>query len=536
MGLSLTAPATLLLFIHFPTRGLHRSVEIESDSFFDAQDPYESDQEDDYGPVLLSPPPAATVSTPGSRPRGLPRRKNPESPVNNNQHASKKQQDVVLAGMKTADYSLLLETLAAALRDVSQDSFDESLEFDDDEDDEEEDDDDFESDAEDSNAREGNSVKLPQDIPLPPSPTLAPKGPTSKNINKTIFSNLDALVSLILPDWRAAGESSNETDEGDHDTEEDDSSCKCECKEPPTPCHITKLPTETLTRILSMARQQLDSNACECGSTSCPSAKPHYQRHFLSLRLLSKSLLPATTAAAMAVVRIRSRGQIHALLSTIKTASPERAAELSTAVKHLEIKVPALSPPFMQNNSPNSPPYLGSRPSRNRSSAFPWLQTPESPVASTSSSEDKEQTETVSPSDQTIGPLVKACPSLAVFDLSVSRSGSYSYTSWSMLSDFLETGLQPALSGTLKSIPTQSEPTSSCLFLAAPALKTLIFKQCVDFGELEQILLDCKTITELRLEGGVDNLDNRDDVIEEQHQCRLNSFCMLCSANVVFDC
>lgn len=44
------------------------------------------------------------------------------------------------------------------------------------------------------------------------------------------------------------------------------------------------------------------------------------------------------------------------------------------------------------------------------------------------------------------------------------------------------------------------------LSAAAPSLRSLTLRQVVDFGEIEAILLGCKTLEELRFEGGIDNL------------------------------
>ena len=41
---------------------------------------------------------------------------------------------------------------------------------------------------------------------------------------------------------------------------------------------------------------------------------------------------------------------------------------------------------------------------------------------------------------------------------------------------------------------------------AAPSLRSLTLRQVVDYGEIEAILLGCKTLEELRFEGGIDNL------------------------------
>ena len=54
-------------------------------------------------------------------------------------------------------------------------------------------------------------------------------------------------------------------------------------------------------------------------------------------------------------------------------------------------------------------------------------------------------------------------------------------------------------------------------------MRFLALRQCIDFGELESILLGCPTIEHLRLDAGVDNLDGQDEVIATPHRCRLRS-------------
>ena len=58
----------------------------------------------------------------------------------------------------------------------------------------------------------------------------------------------------------------------------------------------------------------------------------------------------------------------------------------------------------------------------------------------------------------------------------------------------------------------------------SPVLKSLSLRQCLDFGELEAVLLSCTTLEYLRLENGVDNLDGLDDVIARPHEARLKEF------------
>jgi hypothetical protein len=58
----------------------------------------------------------------------------------------------------------------------------------------------------------------------------------------------------------------------------------------------------------------------------------------------------------------------------------------------------------------------------------------------------------------------------------------------------------------------------------ATCLKELVLKQTIDLGELETILLGCRTLEILRCDGGIDNLDGRDDPLEEPHSCHLKSF------------
>lgn len=57
----------------------------------------------------------------------------------------------------------------------------------------------------------------------------------------------------------------------------------------------------------------------------------------------------------------------------------------------------------------------------------------------------------------------------------------------------------------------------------APALRYLGLRQCIDYGELESILVGCPTLEHLRLDAGVDNLDGQDEVLATPHQCRLRS-------------
>lgn len=399
-----------------------------------------------------------------------------------NATASASDAQTVLAGMKTADYSMLIETLASALRDA--DTQQHKLErYQDERDYYSEDEQDQCDDVEDI-AGDEDCLKAPQDIPLPPSPMLAPKdaGTTAGQVNKAILDSLSSLIALIKPldasqqssaDKVSADSSDRKDGEGDVDgsagdkanTSTNGNGKSGDEDTPSGPCHMEKLPQETLTRIFKMARSQEDATACECGSISCPSGRVSYQQRFLKLRLLSKKLSPAATAASFSLVRIRTRPQIASLVSTLSLPPSKeqdeeqktRTAQLAECIKHVEIKVPALTLPYITSGNDTRSLLSPHRSSRSRSSAFPWLQTPDSPTVSASSSatslastakgEGSENESGPPPSEQPIGPLVRLCPSLFTFDLSVSRSSSYSYSSWSLLSDFLESGLQPALSG-----------------------------------------------------------------------------------------
>ena len=54
-------------------------------------------------------------------------------------------------------------------------------------------------------------------------------------------------------------------------------------------------------------------------------------------------------------------------------------------------------------------------------------------------------------------------------------------------------------------------------------MRFLALRQCIDFGELESILLGCPTIEHLRCDAGIDNLDGQDEVVATPHRCRLRS-------------
>lgn len=430
--------------------GLHHSVEHELQNQEADQDPDSSEEDeddrDDYNP--------SPASAPLSYRNTSLRRKSQagDAAVSQRQRHTLESQNVFLSGLRTTDYSVLIETLASALQDVTTLSSSEDRYVD--IDDEETDDD------EDLKSSCANVLQEPQDIPLPPSPILKSKSrPTAQSIDKAVFTNLKSLVDLIKIDQRSSDEDSNADDDSDAGSEKSVPPTSSSTSQGPPastagpPCQITKLPTETLTRIFTLARRQLDASACECGSSGCAAGKIYNQKHALQLRLLCKALLPATTAAAFSVVRIRSRPQIASLMSTLSNTKSECSQHIASCIKHIELKVPALSLPFMSSSSGSAPSYLGSRSSRHRSSAFPWLQTPDAPGNSTSESStaDREdpQHASPSPSEQPIEPLIRLTPALSVFDLSISRSNSFSYSAWSILSDFLEAGLQPALSGEL---------------------------------------------------------------------------------------
>lgn len=57
------------------------------------------------------------------------------------------------------------------------------------------------------------------------------------------------------------------------------------------------------------------------------------------------------------------------------------------------------------------------------------------------------------------------------------------------------------------------------------ALRSLTLRQVIDFSEVEVLLPCLPKLKELRLEGGLDNLDGRGDVTADiRHQCRLEAF------------
>lgn len=125
---------------------------------------------------------------------------------------------------------------------------------------------------------------------------------------------------------------------------------------------------------------------------------------------------------------------------------------------------------------PGGHPYLGHpRHGSRRAAAFPWLSPTEKRLSPAQDADD-----------QLVASLIDLCPALAKLELNVAKPG-FSYASWAYGADFLEQGLERALG-------------------AAPSLRALTLRACIDFCELEAVLMSCSTIEVLRLEGGVDNL------------------------------
>lgn len=251
--------------------------------------------------------------------------------------------------------------------------------------------------------------------------------------------------------------------------------------EPPKPTRLSsligQLPSETLQRILKDARLASEEMACDCGGLSCPQSKSAIQRWSLSMMLVCKAWKESAMAASYQFTRLRSRLQMSSLLTAM-----ENNADISQHVTNIDIKMPALS---IGGNQSNSHAYLGSRHTRSRTQAFPWFANPPATPASPMSF-----ARAMAPPvhDQIpIANLIDRCQNISKLELNISRASSYAYSGGNYASDFLEKGLQDSL-------------------CHASCLRTLSFRQCIDYGELEGILLAVPTLEHLRCEGGIDNL------------------------------
>ena len=212
---------------------------------------------------------------------------------------------------------------------------------------------------------------------------------------------------------------------------------------------ILSLPDETLAKILIMARFAKDDTSCEC-EQSCPTSRTAAQRWALSLARTCQRFKTPAQRAAYNQVRLRRRNQVTILLTLIKDK-----AELGEFVRELDIKVPGLS--VAANGGANAAhPYLthprhGSR----RAAAFPWLAPVQAKCANHLEADDEVEQ---------LANLVKACTSLHKLELNIARP-SFAYAGWSYGAEFMEPGLERALS---------SECPESCTISRANA----VYSQC----------------------------------------------------------
>lgn len=257
-----------------------------------------------------------------------------------------------------------------------------------------------------------------------------------------VLDNLNKLVDLLRPEEYA---------QCDHEPSSpvySDEEGECETKEGASPATssgsqslLAKIPEETLTKILVMARTASEEMSCECGQP-CTASKMAFQRWVLSLSTVSKSFEGPALQAAYGLTRIRSRSQISRL-SRLLVDKPV----LQGLISEIDIKVPTYS--GSASNNPPSPTYLTGRSSRRRQQAFPWFgqATPQTvPIAlpgmpAVKSDED--------PATQLIHKLIDLTPGLARCELSVTKNSSYSYSmgGWPYSTEFMEKGLQNSLAG-----------------------------------------------------------------------------------------
>jgi hypothetical protein len=190
---------------------------------------------------------------------------------------------------------------------------------------------------------------------------------------------------------------------------------------------INKLPSETLTRILSIARLGCEVPESERHPSpgAISSTRNSHMKWILSLSLVCKAWKPAVMSSAYSNTVIRSRQQMAQLSVML-----QEDAELASYILAVDIRVPA----FVANSasSPSSNhPY--SRHNRARARAFPWLRTPaDSPLLAPAPAE--------SPDDQLLCTFITRCSSLTKLELHISKSPHFHYGGWSVPSSFLERG------------------------------------------------------------------------------------------------
>ncbi|KAH8915017.1 hypothetical protein BT69DRAFT_1357086 [Atractiella rhizophila] len=207
-----------------------------------------------------------------------------------------------------------------------------------------------------------------------------------------------------------------------------------------------------------------------------------------TLALVCRTWEPAARQAAYAVVSLRKKEQMDKLYSTIEQSSNDGDASekgkgqggrrIAAWIREIDVKVSTATRSMRRLRGGNAPISTTTGP-------FAWMHTGGGGHPFYSSS-----TVPLASSDTcgtSLGRLLSACPNVASVEVSISNGGSsYGY---SIGAEFLEAGL-------LESLCTMR------------GLRSVTWRQSLDFGDLVEILREVKTIENLSLPAGVTNLSS----------------------------
>jgi hypothetical protein len=194
--------------------------------------------------------------------------------------------------------------------------------------------------------------------------------------------------------------------------------------------HISKLPSETLIRILKLARHLMDLADPEprhSHSSSASPSRPSQMKWILSMALVCKEWKTAVYSAAYSSTVIRSRQQL-VNLGGVMDLNPALVSYISST----DIRVPTYVP-----GAPTTPTagHSYSRHGRHRTRAFPWLRSPAEP-----SSPDRTLD---APDEQMLCSLISRCHQLARLEVHITKASHYQYGGWPVgVSGFLERGCE----------------------------------------------------------------------------------------------
>ncbi|KAH8915015.1 hypothetical protein BT69DRAFT_942659 [Atractiella rhizophila] len=253
---------------------------------------------------------------------------------------------------------------------------------------------------------------------------------------------------------------------------------------------IFRLPPELLLRIFLHLRASAESPPSPSSDAHWPytPSRSLLQMDLHTLALVCRTWEPAARQAAYAVVSLRKKEQMDKLYSTIEQSSNDGDASekgkgqggrrIAAWIREIDVKVSTATRSMRRLRGGNAPISTTTGP-------FAWMHTGGGGHPFYSSS-----TVPLASSDTcgtSLGRLLSACPNVASVEVSISNGGSsYGY---SIGAEFLEAGL-------LESLCTMR------------GLRSVTWRQSLDFGDLVEILREVKTIENLSLPAGVTNLSS----------------------------